>query len=309
LIRLKVVRASSLLMGVALTLLAAVLAVILISQLLAPGPAAPAPAVTAAPAQETQANSSGAVAAFAAAAPSQVDVVFGDRLLVEVRGVAASPTARPTAAPGKRGRILIYHTHTNEAYRKAPGDTYQETEAWRTADQSHSVVRVGEVLGELLEDRGFDVIHDVTNHEPPDLGTAYERSLKTIEGYPKNFDLYIDLHRDAYTPVVYKTISVKAGGADAAQLMFLVGNGKGFDDDPAYYPRNLVFAKKLTGRLNQRSPGICQDVLVKNGRYNQHLGLSILVEAGHNRNTLMEAVASMPFLADAIADELNEKGG
>jgi hypothetical protein len=113
--------------------------------------------------------------------------------------VAASPTARPTAAPGKRGRILIYHTHTNEAYRKAPGDTYQETEAWRTADQSHSVVRVGEVLVELLEDRGFDVIHEVTNHEPPDLGTAYERSLKTIEGYPKNFDLYIDLHRDAYT--------------------------------------------------------------------------------------------------------------
>ena len=305
LIRLKVVRASSLLMGIVLTLLAVVLAVILVSQLLAPEPAASAPAATIAPTQEAQANSSGAVAAFAAAAPSQVDVMFGDRLLVEV----LRATVRPTATPRPRGTILIYHTHTNEAYMKAPGDTYQETEAWRTADQSHSVVRVGEVLSELLADRGFDVTHDATNHEPPDLGTAYERSLKTIESYPEAFDLYIDLHRDAYTPVVYKSVSVKAGGTDAAQLMLLVGNGKGFDDNPVYYPRNLTFAKKLTNRLNQLSPGICQDVLVKNGRYNQHLGLSILVEAGHNRNTLMEAVASMPFLADAIAGVLSERNG
>ncbi len=164
------------------------------------------------------------------------------------------------------------------------------------------MVRVGEVLSELLVGRGFDVTHDVTNHEPPELATAYARSLHTLEGYPQRFDLYIDLHRDAYTPVVYKTLSVKAGGVSAAQIMLLVGNGKGFDDDPAYYPRNLTFAKKLTGRINALSPGMGQEVLVKNGRYNQHLGLSILVEAGHNRNTLMEAITSMPYLADAITD-------
>lgn len=301
LIRLKVVRASSLLLGVALTLLAVVLAVILASELLAPEPAQSAPAATPAPTEA--ANSSGAVAAFAAAAPSQVDVVFGDHLIVEVAKVLSKPTAKP----GPRGAILIYHTHTNEAYRMVPGDPYQETEAWRTADQSHSVVRVGEVLADLLADRGFDVTHDLTNHEPPELGTAYERSLKTILSYPERFDLYIDLHRDAYSPVVYKALSVKAGGGDAAQLMLLVGNGKGFDDDPDYYPRNMAFAQKLTNRLNALSPGICQGVMVKNGRYNQHLGTSLLVEAGHNRNTLMEAIASMPYLADAISQEFSER--
>ena len=139
------------------------------------------------------------------------------------------------------------------------------------------------------------------------MGTAYERSLKTIESYPERFDLIIDLHRDAYSPAVYKTLSVKVGGADAAQLMLLVGNGKGFDDDPDYYPRNMAFAQKLTNRLGAISPGICQGVMVKNGRYNQHLGTSILVEAGHNRNTLMEAIASMPYLADAICQEFSER--
>ena len=303
LIRLKVVRASSLLMGIALTLLAVVLALILVSELLAPELASSAPAATLAPTEAAEANSTGAVAAFAAAAPSQVDVVFGNRLLVEV----AKVDPKPTAKPGPRGSILIYHTHTNESYMKTSGETYRETEAWRTDDQNYSVVRVGEALSDLLADRGFDVTHDVTNHEPPELATAYERSLKTIEGYKERFDLYIDLHRDAYTPAVYRTLSVKAGGANVAQLMLLVGNGKGFDDNPAYYPRNLAFAKKLTNRLNQFSPGICQDVLVKNGRYNQHLGLSILVEAGHNRNTLMEAAQSMPYLADAISELLNER--
>lgn len=305
LIRLKVVRASSLLLGIALTLLAVVLAVILVSELLAPDVAEGAPAATSAPAEVAHGNSSGAVAAFAAAAPSQVDVVFGDRMLVEVIKVQK----KPTAVPKPRGTVLIYHTHTNEAYRQTAADPYRETDAWRTDDQSHSVVRVGEALSDLLKARGFQVTHDVTDHEPPELGTAYERSLKTILGYRETFDLYIDLHRDAYTPAVYKTVSVKAGGSDVSQLMFLVGNGKGFDDDPDYFRRNLAYARKLTERLNQRVPGICQQVMIKNGRYNQHVGLSILVEAGHNNNTLMEAVASMPFLADVIAETFAERNG
>jgi stage II sporulation protein P len=297
LIRLKVVRASSLLLGIALTLLAIVLALMLIGSLL--GPEGSAPAATQTIVEEEQTGSAEAVAAFAAAASSQVDLelVFGNRFTLEI-----SPIERaPTAAPGPRATVLIYHTHTHEAYRQTAADSYRETEAWRTDDQAHSVVRVGEVLSDLLLQRGFDVTHDLTDHEPPELATAYARSLGTLESYPNSFDLYIDLHRDAYNQNVYKTLSVKAGGEDAAQLMFLIGNGKGFDDDPDYYPRNLQLARALTDKINALSPGLCHDVLIKNGRYNQHLGPSILVEAGHNRNTLMEAIASMPYLADAIA--------
>lgn len=70
----------------------------------------------------------------------------------------------------------------------------------RTADPEYSVVRVGTELTKLLEERGFEVVHDLTDHEPPRLGTAYTRSLKTLESYAdQHFDLYIDLHRDAYS--------------------------------------------------------------------------------------------------------------
>jgi len=42
-------------------------------------------------------------------------------------------------------------------------------------------------------------------------------------------------------------------------------------------------------------------VLVKDGRYNQNIGVfSILVEVGHNRNTLAQACNSVSPLAKAI---------
>ena len=41
--------------------------------------------------------------------------------------------------------------------------------------------------------------------------------------------------------------------------------------------------------------------MVKDGRYNQHIGIfSILVEVGHNKNTLRQALNSIPPLADAL---------
>ena len=49
-------------------------------------------------------------------------------------------------------------------------------------------------------------------------------------------------------------------------------------------------------------------MLVKDGRYNQNIGVfSILVEVGHNQNTLAEALDSVPALAEAIDALLIEK--
>ena len=75
--------------------------------------------------------------------------------------------------------ILIYHTHTHEAYEQVSDDPYEALEAWRTTDADHSVVRVGDELARLLEDFGFEVTHDATDHEGSDLSTAYTRSLLT----------------------------------------------------------------------------------------------------------------------------------
>ena len=201
--------------------------------------------------------------------------------------------------PVARPRVLIYHTHTHEAYEQEADDPYIETEAWRTADPGHSVVRVGEALKELLTQQGFEVVHDTTDHEPPQLNTAYSRSLETLESYgDDSFDLYIDLHRDAWNETLPESVTVS--GRPAAQLMVLVGNGGEYDVKPDY-EANLRFASRLTDSINRLSPGLCRDVMVKNGRYNQHVGTpAILIEVGHNKNTLSEALASMPCLADAL---------
>lgn len=200
-------------------------------------------------------------------------------------------------------RIFIYHTHTREAYAQDPNDPYMETEKWRTTDPSQNVIRVGEELANILREMGFVVIHDKTDHEQTDLSTAYERSLITLEALNDPFDIYIDLHRDAYSDGL-QLRHIDASGQASAQIMVLIGNGEGFDVKPAY-AENRIFAKKLTQRINRIKPEICRDVLVKDGRYNQHIGVfSVLIEIGHNLNTLEEALNAVPVLAEGIYDLL-----
>ena len=50
---------------------------------------------------------------------------------------------RDTPAPSTKKSILIYHTHTWEAYAQVEDAPYQETEKWRTKDNRANVVAVG----------------------------------------------------------------------------------------------------------------------------------------------------------------------
>ena len=220
--------------------------------------------------------------------------------------VEVEPVRRTPAPPPARS-VLIYHTHTHEAYEQVSGDPYQAVEAWRTADADHSVVRVGRELAQRLRVLGFEVVHDTTDHETAPLATAYTRSLKTLEGYDRAFDLYIDLHRDAYIDCMKLCYTLEDGAA-CAQPMLLIGNGSGFDIKP-HYEENLAFARTLTERINEAHPGLCKEVLVKDGRYNQHIGVfSVLIEVGHNRNTLPQALNTVPFIAEAIRSVFDDPG-
>ena len=184
---------------------------------------------------------------------------------------------------------------------------YEAVEAWRTRDADHSIVRVGRELARQLERLGFEVVHDTTDHENDALSTAYTRSLKTLESYERPFDLYIDLHRDAFVQGMRRA-TVLSNGETAAQIMLLIGNGNGFEVKPRYR-ENLAFARKLTENINSIEPGLCKEVLVKDGRYNQHISTpAILIEVGHNRNTLQEALNAIPTVARAIDNTLLDNG-
>lgn len=227
-------------------------------------------------------------------------------------GFAIEVIGRETPAPPKR--VLIYHTHTYEAFEQVPGNAYKETERWRTADSAHNMVRVGQELAALLRALGMEVVHDTTAFEPPNLGGAYARSLDMLtarQNAGEQYDLYIDLHRDAYIASQTGRNTVSVGGVDAARLMMLVGKGEGaigqgYAEKPDW-ESNLALAQEITRALNDQAQGLCRDVRIKSGRFNQHISNAcILVEAGNNKNTLAEVLAAMPYLADAIQQALEE---
>lgn len=219
--------------------------------------------------------------------------------------VIPDPSASPVPADAKR--ILIYHTHTHEAYAQVEDDPYIALEAWRTLDTEHSVVHLGNLLAEELRGHGYIVVHDRTDHEQQDINSAYQRSLETLRAYTEDFDLTIDLHRDAYAEGLSPFL--ECDGERWAQLMLLVGRGDNRPEgERPDYEGNLYFAQKLTRSINVLQPGLCRNVTVKSGRYNQHIGRkAILVEVGHNLNTLEQAAASIPVLAEAIDEVLREE--
>ena len=198
---------------------------------------------------------------------------------------------------GKEPKILIYHTHTTEAYLQT--------------DKYKYVVAVGEKLAQCLRGYGISVIHDTTDHEPPKLATSYSRSLKTMEKYRDKYPsitMYIDLHRDSFgknptKPADFVTIN----GRQCARLMFVVGTGKGatgtgYGQMPDF-DSNYALAERITSTLNGIDPDLTRDIRVKPGRYNQHISNQcLLVEVGHNANTLEQALNSVDYLAAAIAE-------
>lgn len=208
----------------------------------------------------------------------------------------------------ERPRVLLYHTHTWEAYEMTEEAQYTPTETWRTKDERHNVVRIGEELARCLEEQGFDVVHDRTAFEPPTLSSAYTRSLSMLEqrlAAGECYDYILDIHRDAYSGAYNGGNSMQFGGKQMAYVMMLVGKGtgatnSGFDERPDW-PKNLDLAQRITDSMNEQILGIARDVKIKTGRFNQHISTgTLLVEVGNNRNTLEEALAVCPVIACAL---------
>ena len=99
--------------------------------------------------------------------------------------------------------------------------------------------------------------------------------------------------------------TVFVGDTELARLMLLVGKGEGqtgqgFTERPDW-EANLAVAQTITEGLNAQAEGLCKPVMLKSGRYNQHVAVGcVLIEVGNNRNSLAQALAAMPYLADAI---------
>lgn len=211
---------------------------------------------------------------------------------------------------GDAPKVLIVHTHGTESYSPDGVQNYDSTKSDRTMDKTQNVVKVGEAMKQIFEEKGISVIHDTTLHDHPNFNGSYENSRKTVEGYKsKNPQLCVvlDIHRDAF---IYddgskaKFVS-EINGEKAAQLMLVVGSNGGGLDHPNWR-ENMKLALKLQNHINGKYPTLMRGVNLRNERFNGHTTQgSLIIEVGSSGNTLSEALCGAKYGAEAIAEFLN----
>lgn len=248
---------------------------------------------------------------------ADVDEDVGPEIIVRLMEAASHESG--VELKGDEPRVLVYHTHDTEAYRPTEDSSYEPSGLYRTEDEGKNVIAVGEELCRILrEDYGISAIHATERHEKPLITTAYSRSFQTALKYKKlypSLELFIDLHRDGVAETGYEDDFVTVDGLECARMMFVVGtgsSGKSSEKDPGSgskeeeampdFETNYALAVRLTKELLSVDPRFMRNVRVKSGKYNQQVAEKcLLVEVGHNGNTLGQAKNSMRFLAEAIS--------
>ena len=209
---------------------------------------------------------------------------------------------QPAVKPLKNGKpeILIYHTHTTEAYQ---GVT-------RTQDENQNMVAVGDRITKELEAAGYGVIHDTTCHDYPSYNGSYNRSYETIaknlEKYP-SIQVTLDIHRDALGGDTKLKPTAVVDGKKAAQIMIISGCD---DDGTLGFPNweyNLRFAMRIQKALTDTYPSLARPLNFCARKYNEHMTKgSLLIEIGTDMNTLAEAEYSGTLLGKTLVDVLDD---
>lgn len=200
-------------------------------------------------------------------------------------------------ADNSKKKILIYHSHTSEAY---------SVDESRTTDVNRNIVTVGDALTKELEKQGFTVIHDKTIHDL-DYNKSYYKSRETVSRYYSkygNFDFVIDMHRDAGPDKKHVTANID--GQNIARLMFVTTT-----KNPRYKAQ-IENIKSIFEISNKLCPNLFRERnLYENPTgvkyYNQDLNdNAVLVEVGATTNNLQEAINSMKYFGQVVSEHLNK---
>ena len=197
-------------------------------------------------------------------------------------------------------QILIYHTHSQEEFAD-----YHE------GNKDATIVGVGSYLTKLLEQKGYNVIHDTSVYDlrdgKLDRSKAYTYALDGItailQKYP-SIQVVLDIHRDGVKEGTHLVKEIN--GKKTATIMFFNGTSQ-TPDGPIEYLKNpyrtdnMAFSFQMKLCADACYPGFTRKIYLKGLRYNQHVRpCSALIEVGAQNNTYEEARNAMEPLAELV---------
>ncbi len=218
----------------------------------------------------------------------------------------ASLLAEPLSFQKNGPKVLIYHTHTSEAYVPTAQYSYTASDTYRTEDPTFNVCRAGDAISQVLESRGIGVIHETKSHDYPSYSGCYNRSLETVQeilAQNPTIEIVIDLHRDALSDANggYMKTAAQLETGSAAQVLIIVGTDAGGLTHPDWQ-KNLSLGLKLQNTLCELYPGLARPLQLRTERFNGHVSQgALLLEIGACGNTLEEALLCADAVGDALA--------
>lgn len=199
-------------------------------------------------------------------------------------------------------KVLIYHTHSQEAFVDS-----------KKGDKSTTIVGMGAYLSELLNEKygiatlHHDGVYDLIDGKL-DRSKAYqlaETEVKKILKENPSVEVVIDLHRDGVGENTHLVTEID--GEQTAQIMFFNGlsrtkaNGDIAYLENPYIEDNLAFSLQMQIAATKLYPGFTRHIYLKSYRYNMHLmPKTLLIEAGAQTNTVQEMRNAMKALAKTL---------
>lgn len=201
--------------------------------------------------------------------------------------------------------VLIYHTHTSEAYTPSEKYTYTQSDPYRSENPDYNMVLVGKEIADHLRKKGINVIHDTTCHDFPSYSGSYDRSLATIEknmAENSSIGLVLDIHRDAIAgdDGKYLKTYMPDSNPPCAQALIVIGTDEGGLNHPGWQ-ENLKLGLSLQQIMKNTYSSLARPLHLRTERFNGHASNgALLLEIGSNGNTMEEALNCARLVADCI---------
>ena len=240
---------------------------------------------------------------------------------LSLKEVLSEPLALKKIDGSGTPQVLIYHTHTREAYCMTEDDRKNVQSSFNEdKTNTKNVVVAGNYITDTLLKKDIATHHDITVHTEQRVNGVWQdcyyfgkQTLTGLLDTYKDTQLVLDVHRDGVTnpnrdTIRHKTVVQGHDGTEYAQIMLVVGLNfnASYKQNDAFNPHwkdNFKLALLVTEKLEEKVPGITRGISLRREAYNQNLAPNtLLVEMGFDGNLVSEVTASSQLLGEVLAE-------